>query len=110
MTVHAIDKPDAFAGGEPRRILWDDETGEISGEHHDVPALREALDRAERDGRLQHPAGHWPLRDPRRDPRDFLVVLGVQHYHGGADWLPPSLRGVEPTAFVKAELPPGEVA
>ena len=110
VTVHAIDMPDIFAGGEPRRILWDDETGDVSGEHHDVPELREALARAERDGRLQDFMGYWPLRDPRRDPRDFLVVLGVQHYGGQPDWLPPSLRGVEPAPFVKAELPPGAVA
>ena len=106
MTVHAIDKPDIFAGGEPRRILWDDETGEISGEHSGVPSIRETMAWAVRDGRLEHDEGHWPLRDPRGDPREFLVVLFWPGEPDAPDWLPPALR-VEPAPFVKADLPPG---
>ena len=105
MTVHAIDMPDVFAGGEPRRVLWDDETGEVSGEHSQVPDIRDTMDRAERDGVLPHIAGHWKLRDPRRDPRDFLVVL----FWTGCppldlpDWIPPALR-VEPTPFILNDI------
>ena len=108
MTVHAIDMPDPFAGGEPRRILWDDETGEVSGDHHDVPDIREQMDRAERDGFLPAMSGHWKLRDPRHDPRDFLVVL---FWPGDVDaeLLPPALR-VEPAPFIPADIPDGAVA
>lgn len=109
MTVHAIDIPDSFAGDEPRRVLWDDEAGEVSGDHSDVPRIRERMADAERDGYLPHMHGYWPLRDPRRDPRDFLVVLFWTAPHR-PDWLPPSLRGVEPAAFVENDLRPGEVA
>ena len=109
MTVHAIDKPDHFAGDEPRRILWDDEAGEVSGDHSDVPRLRETLARAELDGHLPHMEGRWPMRDPRRDPAEFVVAL---FWPGSPrmDELPPSLRGVEPAAFVEYGLSPGEVA
>lgn len=111
MTVHAIDMPDIFAGGEPRRVLWDDEDGEVSGDHSDVPSIRETMARAVRDGYLPHDAGDWPLRDPRRDPREFLVVLlWPEPPLRAPDWLPPALRGVEPAPFVKADLPPGAVA
>ncbi len=104
MTVHAIDMPDVFAGGEPRRVLWDDETGEVSGEHSQVPDIRDAMDRAERDGVLPHIAGHWKLRDPRRDPRDFLVVLfWPEPPLDLPDWIPPALR-VEPTPGILNDI------
>ena len=41
--IHAISQPDRAAGGAPRRILWDDETGDVSGVHHHVPRLRQWL-------------------------------------------------------------------
>ena len=107
--IHAIDKPDIYAGGEPRRILWNDQTGDVSGEHHDVPRLRERMARAVRDGYLPSMCGHWPLRDPRRDPSDFLVVL-IWTGRYDVDWLPPSLRDVAPTPFVPADIPDGAVA
>lgn len=49
MTTHRIMAPDVFAGREPRLILWDDETGEVSGEHSAVAHLNATLERIERD-------------------------------------------------------------
>ena len=103
--------PDVFAGGEPRRILWNDETGEVAGEHSRVADVRDTLAPAERDGTAM--SGHWPMRDPRHDPRDFLVALfwpGAPVAEAMPDWLPPSLRDVAPTPFVPADIPEGEVA
>ena len=40
MTVHAIEQPDWRADGARRRILWNDETGEVSGDHGELPFLR----------------------------------------------------------------------
>ena len=74
MTVHVIEQRDWFADA-PRRIVWDDETGEVSGEHHEVPTIRRVMAEAARDGGLRFPTGYWRLRDPRRDPNCFAVVL-----------------------------------
>ena len=117
MTVHAIDKLDFRAGDEPRRIYWNDETGEVSGDHSDVPDIRETMARAVRDGYLPQIHGHWALRDPRRDPAEFLVVL---FWPGPAPFddedrasrriqLPPALR-IDPAPFTPNDLPDGEVA
>ena len=105
--------PDVFAGGEPRRIVWNDETGEVAGDHSRVADVRDTIARAERDGILPAMSGHWPLRDPRHDPRDFLVALLWPEppiAEDMPDWLPPSLRDVAPTPFVQADIPEGEVA
>lgn len=112
MTVHAIDLPDPFAGGEPRRVLWNDETGEVSGDHSDAPFVRETLDRADRDGFLPHMAGHWSLRDPRRNPAEFLVALFWPEPPLDAatrPGLPPALR-IKPAPFTPADIPDGAVA
>ena len=75
MTVHAIDQPDFHAGGEPRRILWDDETGKVSGMHSKVPLLREWMADAVKDGFIVLDEGWLDLPDPRREPAQFLAVL-----------------------------------
>ena len=75
MTIHAIDQPDVFAGREPRRIRWDDETGDVSGDHRAVGLIRECMADAVRDGGLPNDEGFWRLRDPRRDPASFVVLL-----------------------------------
>ena len=109
MTVHRITMPDAFAGDEPREIVWDDETGEVSGDHSDVPDIGGRLDSAARDGFLPAMCGHWDLRDPRHDAEDFLVVL---FWPGSvrAELLPPALR-VKPAPFIRAaDIPDGAVA
>ena len=109
MTVHAIDKLDFDAGDEPRRIYWDDETGEVSGDHSDVPDIRKTMARAVRDGYLPAMNGHWDLRDPRRNPAEFLVVLVWPAARIDEDiQLPPALR-IDPAPFTPTELD-GEVA
>lgn len=115
MTVHAIDMPDHAAGGEPRRIRWNDETGEVSGDHSSVPRVRENMEAAVRTGLLSCMTGGWELRDPRRDPAEFLVVLfwpsvpmdGNDAARRAA--LPPALR-VDPAPFSPDDIPEGEVA
>ena len=43
MTVHRIEAPDWRAGHELRAIVWNDETGEATGNHSYVPTLARAL-------------------------------------------------------------------
>ena len=113
MTVHTIELIDWRAGGEPRRILWDDETGEVKGDHSNVPAIRETMARAVRDGYLPAIHGHWDLPDPRRRPAEFLVVLFWPAPGPVSDealaGLPPALR-VDPAPFTPADTPEGAVA
>ena len=112
MTVHAIDMLDFDAGDEPRRVYWDDETGEVSGDHSRVPDIRDTMARAVRDGYLPQMHGHWDLRDPRRNSAEFLVVLfwpGPPLIDDEDIQLPPALR-IEPAPFTPTELPNGEVA
>ena len=110
MAKHVIMAEDWRAGGEPRSVTWDDETGEIGGGHVEVPRLRGLVETAERLGHLMDEMGRLDLRDPRHDPADFLAALG--HAFGGYHErleLPPSLRGVEPTRWILAAVP-GEVS
>lgn len=107
MATHVIMAEDWRAGGEPRSITWDDETGEIGGEHVEVPRLRGMVATAERVGHLLDEKGRLDLRDPRHDPADFLAVL--EEAFGGGSFryreevrLPQALRGVEPTPWVMA--------
>lgn len=104
MATHVIKNVDRRHDHEQRTILWDDETGEVSGDHSDVPAIRAALER----GELRDVFGRCVLRDPRGSA-DFVAAL----YHASATAfdlvLPPALRGVEPTPWEISTLP-GEVA
>ena len=109
MTVHRIMAPDVFAGREPRLILWDDETGEVSGEHSAVAHLNATLERIERDdGYLRSYNGHWTLRDPRRNPSEFKAVLYVCMIYD--EDLPAPLRDVETAPILATELAPGRIA
>ena len=109
MTVHAIEQPDNAAGGEPRGILWNDETGEVSGGHSHVPLLREWMADAVEDGFILIEEGRLDLPDPRHVPAQFLAVLrlAMMSRYDAAN-LPPALRGVEPIPW-RQQLPPGEV-
>ena len=110
MTVHEIEQPDLAAGGQPRGVRWNDETGEVSGGHSRVPELREWMADAVEDGFIVLEEGRLDLPDPRRVPAQFLAVLRLtlmSRYD--PDGLPPALRGVEPVPW-RQQLPPGEVA
>ena len=107
MATHTIRHRD-WRHDEPRTIVWNDETGEVSGDHGDVPDIRMWLEKAERDGHLLGEEGRLNLRDPRHDPADFLAVLV---WDNGGFYerleLPPALRAVKPTPMIRP--PPGVV-
>ena len=113
MATHTIMFPDYSRGDEPRAIVWDDETGEVSGDHVKVPSIRRRVERAACDGHILDEAGRLDVRDPRHDPADFLAVLGYA-IGGGYDFerldLPPALRRVEWTPWHRPDPPPGTVA
>ena len=112
MARHTIKYRDWSRGDEPRRIVWDDEAGEVSGDHVEVPSIQAYLADAVRDGRLADDWGSVALRDPRHDPAEFLTVLlwavGGTFRYAEVD-LPPSLRGIETIRGVARPLPPGVV-
>ena len=113
MPVHMIRMPDDERGWEPREIVWDSDAGTVAGEHSCVPRLRAWIDKIVSDGGEIHCVhGHWILRDPWREPGDFLRALRLEL--GEVCWdpsgLPAALRGVRPPPFVAYPLPPGAVA
>ena len=106
MTVHVIEQRDWYADA-PRRIVWDDEAGEVNGDHREVPAIRRLMERAVRDGgRLQDEEGHWQLRDPRRDPASFVVLLWrTLEAQSDQEAMPEPLRSADPRPmFVASRL------
>ena len=109
MTVHVIEQPDRRAGGEPRRILWDDEAGDVSGGHSALPLLRQWMAGAVKTGFILLECGRLDLPDPTRAPAQFLAVLRLAmmaRYDPAG--LPPALRGVEPVAW-RQEIQDGAV-
>lgn len=112
MATHTIRLPDWRHGDEPREIVWNDETGEVSGDHGGVPGIRRMQEFAARTGGFLNSFGAWRLPDPRRDPASFVVVLyealGRQFDEAA---LPEPLRSADPRAlFHRAVLPEGTVA
>lgn len=106
MARHVIDHPDIFAGDEPRRVLWDDEAGEVSADHSAVPKIRKAL-RAR--------ARRFPARDAwslgaARPAAEFRVVLGWCGIGIGSTPTRRRRRRVEPAPFTPADIPAGAVA
>lgn len=103
MAVHTITLPDELRGAEPRTILWDDAAGTVSGTHSGLPNIRRAL---EAPGPVEAgTAGQvWRLRDPGRDPAEFLVLLYIAHWPA----LFPPLREGLPAIFDGVEMAPGE--
>ena len=103
--IHEIEQPDwAAAERAPRRIVWDDETGEVSGDHTDAPVLARVLGDGEIGG-----VGAWLPDIDARAPGDFLAALRwvlKRDYAPAA--LPPSLRGVAPREM--HHPPPGVLA
>ena len=132
MTVHRIRMPDAFAGDEPREIVWDSDAGTLAGDHScidgpwglrarldelaaELAAAGDAPDRDDaRPGIVgnDNMTGHWRVADPWRDPGDFLVVLlEVVGNKWDDNGLPEALRGVlERQPFHGSPIKPGTVA
>ena len=105
MPKHTIDMPDIMAGEELRRIVWDDEAGTVSGDHSEVGFIQSSIaagpvDRGD-GGRI------WRLRDPGRDPAEFLVLLWLAYW---PVLTRASLRATLPAVFDGVELPEGEPA
>ena len=99
--------PDGAAGGEIRAIWWDDVAGTVGGLHSDVPELRRILE-APKPVTVGGPGGTWDLRDPGRNPAEFLVAVSV-----AVTWevLAGELRDALPPVFDDVEIPasqPGE--
>ena len=111
MATHRIWAPDYRRGGAPRMIDWDDETGEVSGDHAWVPRVRDYLKRAARDGYLLGEEGRVALPDPLHSAGDFLAVL-IWAVGGRRELLdlPSTLRAVEPAPLVQPRLPAGTVS
>ena len=86
MTTHVIRQRD-WRVDEPREIRWNDETGEVSGDHGDVPAVRRYMEAVASGARMIHDEGSWTLGDPRTDPASFLVVLSFA-LHSTYSWTP----------------------
>ena len=105
MAEHTIEIPDSMAGRELRRIVWNDETGEVSGDHSDIRAIRATIEAApvERDsgGRV------WLLEDPGHNPAEFLTMLSILDWRI-LGW--PELRATLPAVFDCVELPSGKKA
>lgn len=108
MTVHAIEQRD-WRDDARRRILWNDETGEVSGDHGDLPELRSWLADAAKKGAIVLEEGRLDVPDAARVPAQFLAVLRLTM--GNLSWdpdgLPPDLRAVEPVRW--REPPPGVI-
>lgn len=111
MTVHRIMAPDSFAGHELRELAWNDEIGELTGDHTDVAGFAQDL-----AGPMPiHNRGsfkpNYVLEDPAHNPADFLALILELHDLGSPHrdrvQLPPTLRGVEPTPPLPDDTPPG---
>lgn len=105
MAGHTIEIADFMRGGEPHRIVWNDETGTVEGDHSDILFIRSMIKSAPIEtgdgGRT------WRLEDPGRNPAEFLVLLYL------IDWRilhQENLRETLPAIFEGVELPPGEKA
>ena len=112
MATHTIKMRD-WRHDEPRTIVWNDETGEVSGDHGDVQGVRDMIERAERAGGVLTHCGFWRLADTRHDPACFVAVLllVLSGRDFDEDALPEPLRSADRGAlFERAVLPEGAVA
>ena len=111
MATHTIKMRD-WRHDEPRTIVWNDETGEVSGDHVWVQGIRDMIERAEGAGGVLTHYGFWRLADPRRDPACFVAVLYlILGRDFDEDALPEPLRSADTGALLeRAVLPEGAVA
>lgn len=81
-------------------IVWDDVTGEVTGNHRQAAELALAI--ADAPMMAYCPWGAVELRDPAHDPADFLTALrSVVAWPLDID-LPESLVDTEPTPYPPA--------
>lgn len=86
--------------GGTAEIVWDDATGEVTGNHSQAAELALAIASPPLECRC--PWGFVSLADPAHDPADFLTAL-----RSIVSWplhvvLPQSLADVEPTPYPPA--------
>ena len=96
--IHELQFPDALAGHQLRRIIWDDKAGTVEGNHSAVPTFRRIFDEATLDFGSEW--GVYRLNDPAHHAPDFLAVarrLCVYGQRHLADYLPDDLAAIEPT-------------
>lgn len=117
MTIHRIMAPDRSAGRELRAIVWNDETGEVTGDHENASWIAARLAGPMPVSTVGDYRPNFILADPAHAPADFLALIldiaevGVSS-SGPPLWgvhLPESLRGVEPTPPLPDDTPPGAV-
>lgn len=86
-------------------IVWDDVTGEVSGDHPQAAELALAIGNGPMIANC--PWGSVTLADPAHDPADFLTALRFVVAWPLDVELPESLASVEPTPYPPA--PGGEM-
>lgn len=101
MAVHTIMMPDWMRGLDLRAVVWDDDAGTVEGDHWSVPWLQEMLAGPRPLLLPNEEHDPWTLRDPGRDPSEFLILLGRAYWpilHADRDLhrLPPILRDAPP--------------
>ena len=94
---HTITAPEPVGTAE---IVWDDVTGEVSGNHRQAAEL--ALTIGSGPMIANYPWGSVTLRDPAHDPADFLTALRFVVAVGHKVELPESLASIEPTPYPPA--------
>ena len=106
MAVHVVMAEDWRAGG-PRSVTWDDETGEIGGEHVAVDRIRCMQADAERGGRYAVEGVAYRMPDPRLDPACVKALLGLGlNSLLVYDELPEPLRTGQHKALIEPRPPP----
>ena len=94
---------DAEARRKRRFIVWDDETGRVTGSHSGVGLMNEYL-RGPFPLRIETMAGVLELQRPHTEPADFLALM---HYVLDCPAvpvrLPRKLRSVESTPWALFE-------
>lgn len=106
MAKHTITAEDHRHGWEPRTVVWDDETGEVAGDHSEVPTIRGVQEKAGRNGYFPRSGdGYYRMPDPWRDPACVKILLLCTLVDPA---LPEPLRSADHQALgVKAPERPG---
>ncbi len=108
--IEVLRHTDGRPNGIVNHIIWDDEAGTVEGDHYQVPALQEDMERP-MPYVIHARTMQYTLQDVAHDPADFLVVLASAA--GGLKppdvVLPDSLKGITPTRPVYYKDLPGYV-
>jgi hypothetical protein len=89
-----VARDDGFRLG---RLVWNDETGEVDGDHTKASDLADAIGNGPMT--VPSPFGDLNLADPAHDPSDFLTALRHVVFWPLHIELPASLSNVAPTPY-----------